>query len=153
LGKQYVVAAAVLVAHWRNRIVHPSSSKAKLRHEQKKILYENYLEIADKYRGLSVDCLLCHFEEGRPTLKDVSSLVAMTINLAREVDKSISSTLGKDDFDAWLVHLGLRDVIEKVTADTKPEKIVASIRRVFTSTAPTLLNGYEKYYLAPESSE
>lgn len=91
-------------------------------------------------------CLLCHFEEGRPTLKDVSSLIAMTINLARAVDAKISSDLDKNDLDAWLSHLGLDVDIERVRAETKPEKLSASIRRLFSSRAPILLSGYVKYH-------
>lgn len=145
LGDRYLVAAAVLVAHWRNRIVHPTS-KAKLTANEKKLLRESDLEIETKYKGLSVDCLLCHFEEHRPTLKDVSSLIAMIINLAREVDGKISSDLDKNDLDAWLGHLGLDRDIERITAETKPEKLKASIRRMFASKAPILLSGYDKYY-------
>jgi hypothetical protein len=145
VGDRYLVAAAVLVAHWRNRIVHPTS-KAKLTASEKKLLRESDLEIERKYRGLSVDCLLCHFEERRPTLKDVSSLIAMIINLAREVDGTVSSDLDKNDLDAWLSHLGLDSDIERITAETKPEKVTASIRRMFASKAPILLSGYDKYY-------
>jgi hypothetical protein len=148
VGDVYLVSSAVLVANWRNRIIHPSSN-ARMQSQQKNLLRNNDAEIADKYKGLSVDCLLCHFEEGRPTLKDVSSLIAMTINLAREVDRSISSTLSKDDLDAWLGYFELSDAIKKVVAETKPEKRVASVRRVFQTRAPLLLDGYEKYYVMP----
>jgi len=92
------------------------------------------------------DCLLCHFEEARPTLKDVSVLTAMTINLAREADKSLSSNLAKEDFDAWMEYFDLKDAIKKVEAETKPEKRAASIRRVFRARAHMLLEGYEEYY-------
>jgi hypothetical protein len=100
---------------------------------------------------LSVDCLLCHFEEGRPTLKDVSSLIAMAINLAMEVDRSISSTLSKEDFDSWLEYFELSGAIRKVVVETRPEKRAASVRRVFQARAPMLLGGYERYYTLPSS--
>jgi hypothetical protein len=74
--KEYLIPASVLAVHWRNRIVH-DSSRAKLTTQQKALLQKNEEVIAAKYRGLSVDCLLCHFEEARPTLKDVSTLIAM----------------------------------------------------------------------------
>lgn len=56
VGDRYVVAAAVLVAHWRNRIAHPNS-RAKLTNKQKKLLQESKSEIEKNYRGLSVDLL------------------------------------------------------------------------------------------------
>jgi hypothetical protein len=145
LGETYLVSAAVLICHWRNRIVHPSSG-AKLLAGQKRLLQESESEIAEKYRGLSVDCILCHFEEARPTLKDVSILIAMTINLAKETDKSLSSVLAKEDFDAWMEYFDLKAAIKKVEAETKPEKRASSIRRVFRARAPMLLKGYEEYY-------
>lgn len=145
LGETYLCSAAVLICHWRNRIVHPLSG-AKLISSHKKLLRENESEIAEKYKNLSVDCLLCHFEEKRPTLKDVTVLIAMTINLAREADRSLSSNLTKEDFDAWLEYFDVRDAIEKVEAESKPEKRAASIRRLFRTRAPMLLNGYDQYY-------
>jgi len=148
VGDTYLLSSAVLMAHWRNRIVH-AGSNARLQSNQKNILRNSDAEIAEKYKGLSVDCLLCHFEESRPTLKDVSSLIAMAINLAREVDRSISATLSKDDFDSWLRYLELSDAIKRVEAETKPEKRAASVRRVFQTRAPLLLDGYEKYYMTP----
>jgi hypothetical protein len=151
LGETYLLSGAVLICHWRNRIVHPSSG-AKLLSSQKKLLQENETEIAEKYKGLSVDCLLCHFEEGRPTLKDVSVLVAMTINLAREADKSLSSALTKEDFDAWMDYFDLNAAIKKVEAESKPEKRASSIRRIFQTRAPMLLTGYEEYYVIPLST-
>ena len=150
VGETYLVSSAVLVVHWRNRIVHPGSI-ARLQSSQKNLLRNNDAEIAEKYKRLSVDCLLCHFEEGRPTLKDVSSLIAMGINLAREVDRCTSSMLSKEDFDSWIEYFGLADAIKKVVAETKPEKRVASVRRVFQTRAPMLLDGYESYYTDPSS--
>lgn len=145
LGDHYLASSTTLLAHWRNRIVHPKSN-AKLDGTQKRALQQAEEEISDKYKGLKVDCLLCHFEEGRPTLKDVSSLIAMAINLSRLVDEKIASTLAKDDLDAWLSKLGLFDQIERVRSETKPDKIDAAIRRVFKTQAPALLGGYRKYY-------
>ncbi|WP_027579875.1 hypothetical protein [Bradyrhizobium sp. Ai1a-2] len=152
LGEKYLVSAVVLICHWRNRIVHPGSS-AKLLSNQKRLLQESEQEIAEKYKGVSVDCLLCHFEEARPTLKDVSVLIAMTINLAKETDKCLSSDLTKEDFDAWMEYFDLNSAIRKVEAETKPEKRAASIRRVFKSRARVLLDGYEQFYgeLCPAS--
>lgn len=145
VGENYLVAAAVLVCHWRNRIVHPSSG-AKLTAAQKNLLRGTEAEIAEKYKKLSVDCLLCHFEESRPTLKDVSVLIAMTINLARAADAAIASTLSKEDFDSWLAHFGLDNAIEKVRRETKPNNLCSSIRRVFQARAPMMLQGYEQFY-------
>jgi hypothetical protein len=148
LGENYLISAAVLLCNWRNRIVHPNSS-ARLLASQKKILRDHDAEIAEHYKGLSVDCLLCHFEEGRPTLKDVSVLIAMTINLAKEMDSALSTTLTKEDFDAWLAYFGLAEAIKKVETESKPATREHSIKRLFKARAPMLLHGFEEFYSAP----
>jgi hypothetical protein len=144
LGDNYLISAAVLLVHWRNRIVHRGSN-AKLQASQKKALQNHEAEIAKDYKNLSVDCLLCHFEEKRPTLKDISSLVAICLKLAREIDEALHINLSKPDLDAWLEHYGLVQIIDRVKADTKPEKRDASIRRVFQTHAPSLFESYIRH--------
>jgi hypothetical protein len=144
LGKDFLTVVPALITHWRNRIVH--SSNAKLSKSEKALLQDNEEEIAKTYKALKVDCLLCHFEEGRPTLKDVSCLIAMSIKLARRIDADIYRDLSKDDLDAWLEHYGLIELINNVRSETKPEKVSSSIERLFKSRGPLLLEPYNKYY-------
>lgn len=143
---EYLVAGAALLVHWRNRIVH-KSSKAKLLPKQKGCLRDNEQVIAEKYKSLSVDRLLSHFDEQRPTLKDVSSLIAMTINLARKLDQEICKSFEEDELDAWLTHYGISNLLEKVKAETSPEKLEESVRRVFQTHAPQLWEPYERIQL------
>jgi hypothetical protein len=141
----YLVPAAMLLVHWRNRVVH-ADSNAGLRHQEKQVLRKNEESIKEGYKNLSVDCLLCHFEEGRPTLKDISSLISMTINLAREIDLSIHAELTKEELDVWIEHYGLLPTIEKVRAETAPEKRWASTLRALKARAPKLLASYVRIY-------
>jgi hypothetical protein len=143
----HLVSGATLLIHWRNRVVH-AGSRARLSASDKTLLQESEAAIAEKYKGLNVDRLLAHFEEGRPTLKDVSSLIAISINLIRKLDSAVYHEFGKDDLDSWLDYYGLLDQIEKVKSDTKKEKIDASLRRLISSKAPMLLEPYSRYYLA-----
>lgn len=147
LGADYLIPAAVLLVHWRNRIVHRGSN-AKLDPKEKAALQTNEAEIAKNYKNLSVDCLLCHFEEGRPSLKDASSMISMCINLARKIDEALHTNLTKDDLDAWLDHYELLPKIERVKAETKPDKVEASIRRLFQAEAPRLYEEYLKHQTA-----
>ncbi len=145
VNDDYLVSAATLVVHWRNRIVH-DGSKAKLTPRQKAALRNSEQEISDRYARLSVDCLLCHFEEGRPSLKDVSSLIAMSINAARHADRGIHANLTKDELDAWLAHYGLVQKLARVRAESSPAKLDASIGRVFQAEAPLLRDAYRLHY-------
>lgn len=149
----YLIPAAVLLVHWRNRVVHPSSN-AKLAARQKRILLNNMDIISQEYRDLNVIRLLSHFDEQRPTLKDISCLIAMTINLARKIDRTIQSNLSKPELEAWLDHYELRPMLKKIEAETSPEKYKASVCRHFKSRAPYLLESYLLHYDpdAPQST-
>lgn len=145
LGKSFLVPGSMLLMHWRNRIIHRRSNAA-LNAKEKFLLRRSEEEIVAKYKNLSVDRLLCHFEEGRPTLKDVSSLIAMSINAARKADRIIQAPRDKDDLDALLNYYKLVPLLQRVAAETVPEKLTAALRRVFQANAPLLLESYFLHY-------
>lgn len=142
---EFLIAASALLVHWRNRIVH-ENSRARLGYKLKILLHQNEEEILSRYDNLSVDCLLCHFENGRPTLKDVTTLISMTIGLARRMDAKIHEFFTSDDLTVWLDHYGLTEQINKVVSSTKPEKRASAIRNVFRTHAPELLRSYEQFH-------
>jgi hypothetical protein len=144
LKNDYRISAVVLLVHWRNRIVHRGSN-SKLTQEQKFALQANEEKIANDYKRLSVDCLLCHFEERRPTLKDISSLISICLNVAWEVNESMHDSLSREDLDAWLIHYSLGSKIERIKRETRPEKLQSSIHRLFLSEAPRLYDAYQKF--------
>lgn len=141
----YLVPAVVLLVHWRNRIVH-ASSNAKLKHHERQALLKNRAIICDRYKGLDISELLRHFEAQRPTLKDASSLIAMTINLARKMDHAMQQNLSKEELDAWLDHYRIWPMLKKVKAETAPGKYRESVCRLFRSQAPYLLDAYRDHY-------
>ena len=141
----YLIPGVVLLVHWRNRIVHPNSDAA-LKPQQRKILLSNKDIIAERYRGLDISKLLDDFQKKRPTLKDVSSLIAMTINLARKIDRTMQQNITKDELDAWLDHYQMLPMLKKIKAETSPHKYRASICRLFMSRTPYLLDAYLVHY-------
>lgn len=147
---EILTAGAALLIHWRNRIVH-QNSRAKLSHKLKMLLHENEEEIRQNYDGISVDCLLCHFESGRPTLKDVTTLISMTISLAWRMDAKVHECFDEADLRAWLDHYGLAPLLNKVLSGTRSEKKVVAIRNVFRTHAPQLLSAYERIYPTGDS--
>lgn len=140
----YLITGAVLLIHWRNRVVHPRS-KAALTPGQEKNLRSSAEEIEASFAGLSVERLLKDFEAGLPTLKDVSSLIAMSIKMARAVDKA-ACNLSSDDLDILLDHYGLKPRISEIEAQTTPSKRHASIIRMLQSRAPGLVHAYSCLY-------
>jgi hypothetical protein len=149
---EFLVSGSALLIHWRNRIVH-ENSRAKLSHKLKMLLHENEEDILRRYDNLSIDCLLCHFENGRPTLKDVTTLISMTIGLAWRMDAKVHEYFDADDLQAWLDHYGISPLLKKVSSETKPEKRVSAIRNVFRTHAPQLLKSYEQIFLIDEAIE
>jgi hypothetical protein len=143
--KNYLIESVVLIIHWRNRIIHPSSTAA-LKTSERAVLFQNEEQIAVKYKNLSIVHLLAHFERDRATLKDVSSLISMTINMARCVDAVIFVAMTKADLDAWLSHYGLSSMINKVRSESAPDKLNAALERLFKSQAPNLLDSYKHFY-------
>lgn len=143
-SESYLIAGAALLIHWRNRVVHPRS-QASLAPQQEKKLRAASEEIEKNFAGLLVDRLLKDFETGQPTLKDVSSLIAMSIRMAREVDKAVSD-LSNDDLDVLLEYYGLKARIAEIEAQTTANKRHASVVRMLQSSAPGLVPAYSQLY-------
>lgn len=147
-SEDYLLAGASLLVHWRNRIVH--SSTARLTPTQRKALVAASQEIEQKFAGLSVERLLSDFERGLPTLKDVSSLISMTIRLARALDGS-ARDLTQADLDAMLDHYGLNARMAAVERSTTPAKCEASVLRLIQAQAPGLVEAYLSHRTATKS--
>lgn len=145
LGKEnYLVLGATLVVHWRNRVVHPRS-RASLTSAQRKALQRASGEIDEKFGGLSITRLLEDFDKGTPTLKEISSLIAMSIRMARALDKTLS-TLSSEDLECLLRYYGLDVRISELEAKTTPGKRPESILRMLQAEAPGLAEAYGRLH-------
>jgi len=111
----------LLLIHWRNKIIHRKSN-ASLTAAQVETLQNASDEIKENYKNLCVLKLLDDFERGLPTLKDVSSLIAMTINYVKRVESLIQEPRSKEDFESWLKHIDLFSAYERAqrVAASKP---------------------------------
>jgi len=147
--ENYLTISTILLLHWRNRITHKSS--ASLNKDQLKILMDSSIEISGKYCGLDVKQLVDDFESQSPSLKDVSSLIAMTINLARRFDRHIYQCNCADDVRAWISHYELDSKIAKVRGETTPAKFEDSVRRMFQTYAPQLEEPFFEFLFDPSS--
>src|SRR3546814_17261947 len=127
----------MLLLTWRKRIVH--NGGLKLPHHKKQILSKNEYLLAERYSGLDVDRLICHASEQRPTLKDASCLIAMSINLAKKLDAEIYARLTKDDVMAWLNHYGIIHLIQKVLRETPAGQYPQSRSEEHTSELQSLM--------------
>ncbi|WP_040433325.1 hypothetical protein [Chlorobium ferrooxidans] len=86
LKEVYWAPIVILLIHWRNRIVH-HSSKAKLSDNQEKILIDNQDKIRSNHANIDISETLAHFSERKITLKDASTIIAITIRFVRDIDE------------------------------------------------------------------
>jgi hypothetical protein len=148
----YLISGAKLLMHWRNRHVH-SSSNASLKHHELKALENGEERIAEKYSALEVDRLLIDFTSGQPSLKDASSLMAMTVRLIRRLDRCLYNCKSWADVQAWLKAYELDAEIEKVSRETAPDRRSASIRKLLHTRAPQLEHLYFEFQESPKAGE
>lgn len=145
LGKDdFLHVGACLLVHWRNRIVH-RRSKANLTAIQIDLLESNKATIQSEFSGLDTSKLLDDFHKGRPTLKDVSTMISFSIRFVRRLDKELGD-LSKNDLDQLLDIYGLAESIKKVERETSPHKLRDSIDRLLQTEAPGLVTSYHEHY-------
>lgn len=145
LTNNQLVLGPLLLIHWRNKIIH-KNSKAALTKAQKADFVNCREVLLKKYKNLCVDKLLKHYQYNQPTLKDVSSLVAMSINLVNELEGRTPEPRSYEDVVSWLNLLGLYEEFERIqrVAKNKPKPEV-TINNFFITSCPELRNSYELY--------
>ncbi|USX25007.1 hypothetical protein NHH73_20670 [Oxalobacteraceae bacterium OTU3CINTB1] len=141
---RFRTCCVMLLIHWRNRHVH-TDSNAELTHQEKQLVRTREERIRIAYAGLDVDRLFADFQINRPTLKEATTLIAMTIQEVRAMDVAVYECLKLADVQAWLDHYKLNERIKKIQRETKPEKQHDSILRMLQTHAPYLKPWYEKF--------
>ena len=141
--QNFLIEAVCLLIHWRNRIVHPKSKASLTKAQQRTLLAEEEL-IASEYANLSIKRLLEDFDSKKPTLKDVSSLISMTINLAKKIDHHMVPS-NREGVEAWLNHYNMGPKINKVIRESSPSKKEDSVRRLIRTELPQLEEAYFKF--------
>lgn len=142
---RFRTACVVLLIHWRNRHVHLDSN-AELTYQEKQLIHSRDDHIREAYAGLDVDQLFGDFKRNRPTLKEATTLIAMTIQEVRAMDEAVYVCSDATDVQAWLDHYKLTEKIDKILRESRPEKQRASILRMLVTHAPHLKPWYEKFF-------
>lgn len=138
------ICCVSLLIHWRNRHVHTDST-AELTHQEKQLVRAQEEDIRNAYAGLEIDRLFADFQTNRPTLKEATTLIAMTIQVVRAMDVAVYACDDLEDLQAWFDHYKLKERIDKIRRETKPEKQHDSILRMLQTHAPYLKPWYEKF--------
>ena len=146
VNQRYLTVAALLVTHWRNRIVHRDSHVQLTRSERQCLLTESE-SIRSKYKGIDVSRLLQDFESDTPTLKDVTVLLAMSVTFVRQIDSRLTPTTS-GDVRRWLeAEELLNDVLkfEKQSRNDGHSDPRRRARQYLLTKAPSLAEAYYKY--------
>ncbi|MCP1319424.1 hypothetical protein [Halomonas sp. 707B3] len=103
----------VLLVRWRNRVVH--SAKIGLAPLQKKILLEHEQVLKQRHAGIEIRKTLENFESSQITLKDFTTLIAITVRYVRALDEQLEPQLHTmQGFISRLEQRGLVEVFDNV---------------------------------------
>lgn len=134
--KEYWGPFVSLLIHWRNRIVHPASN-AKLNSVQEDKIRAHSLEIKNSHAQIDVEETLRHFHERSITLKDASTLIAITIRFARYLDNSLQlDSAAYLKIPYWLKHLNLEDQYEIICKSNGTEEKARRMRQFLKTHLP-----------------
>ncbi|KKY74707.1 hypothetical protein [Klebsiella michiganensis] len=92
----------VLLIRWRNKIVHDSSTD--LSSHYRTVLINHEAEIRENHAAISISETLDNFDSGRITLKDFSTLIAITIRFIRHIDDKLTPTISDVESFAAIIN-------------------------------------------------
>jgi hypothetical protein len=147
IENSYLYLGPLIVRDWRNRIIHRDSN-AELTKAERQELAANAETIRENYKGIDVERLLTDFKLNKPTLKEVTVLLAMSIKFARQVDALIPEITSSAGVRRWLESEGLTsDVLrlEKEAQNGGRTQPRARAKQLLLTKAPTLVTAYETY--------
>ena len=147
--EDFLLLGTLLLIHWRNRIVHPQST-ASLSSRQRDVLKNAAEEISRDFKNLDMEVLLTDFKDDNVTLKELSSLVAMSIRVCKRLDESFPVPQTVDALQSWLVALNLDAGLAhaRKTAQTDPKKFSAGETFLRTNCS-FLVDPYRRLFAKP----
>lgn len=135
----------LLTIHWRNRIIHRASNAGLTKREREKFIgMEQYLRT--EYKNLDPQRTLEDFAENKPSLKDVSSLVAMSIRFAKRLSELMPSPSSAEEVKEWIARLSLESDLDRVRrVGAAKGKEQQSVRIFLMTRCPCLVEPYFKF--------
>lgn len=141
--EDYWEPMVVLLVRWRNRVVH--NSQADLSALQRKKLMSNAEALAKNHANIDIEESLKNFNSNRITLKDFTTLIAITIRFVRSLDEQIEPKIRTlDGFKQRLQERDLTQTFKQVMSangeETRRRKFEAFLRTEFSA----LGDGFEE---------
>ncbi|MCJ8321447.1 MAG: hypothetical protein MJK12_17560 [Colwellia sp.] len=82
-----------LMCHWRNRIVHASTSKAQLSSSDRQYLESKSSDIYETFHHFDIKKTLADYEADKVTLKEATTLITFLIKCCRKIDEYYLSSI------------------------------------------------------------
>ncbi len=109
----YWTPMEVLLVRWRNKVVHNKATP--FEGDLEDILLENSLIITEAHAGIDISQTLKNYKTDKITLKDFSTLIAVTIKYVRHLDATLNpELLTSEDLFVQLQHKGLLKTYRQV---------------------------------------
>jgi len=126
----------VLLVRWRNLVVH--SSRTRLTIHQTNLLLKCAKNLQNNHAGIKIEQTLANFESGQITLKDFTTLIAVTIRYVRVLDEELEPRIHTiEGFEHRLKQRNLLKVFNQVMnsngEQTRRRKLSAFLKSEFSS--------------------
>ncbi|MCK5051081.1 MAG: hypothetical protein KAS53_05050 [Candidatus Cloacimonetes bacterium] len=136
----YWLPFVILLIRWRNKVVHNSSSK--LSPLFKKILTENSNIIKKRHAGINVYETIQNFAEQKITLKDFSTMIAVTIKFVRFLDKTLYPSISNPEvFISRIIDRKLVSIYKRIIGVNGLNKQKSKFKSFLSSTFPSIGEG------------
>lgn len=120
--KTYWIPCIVMLIRWRNKVVHRTSA-GQLTREEITILKNDSVELKDNHANIDIEQTILHFNANEITLKDITTLIAITIRFAREIDKQIFQSVNRIEIvESYVKRKKLSEIYNSI-AGIENEKI------------------------------
>ena len=138
--EEYWLPFVILLIRWRNKVVHNSSSNLSPLH--RKTILKNSIVINDRHAAIKVEETLNNFDEQKITLKDFSTMMAITIRFVRHIDCELKPTVAeKESFKNQILERGLESVFKRVIGVNGEEKQKSKFRAFINSNFTSIGDG------------
>lgn len=135
-AQPYWWPTVVLLIRWRNKVVH--NSRSELSVHQKNLLLKNSEDLRKNHAGINISTTLQNFESGQITLKDFTTLIAITIRYVRALDEQLEPSIRS--IDGFIARLKQRDLVKHFNNvinsngdATRQRKLEAFLRTEFST--------------------
>ncbi|MCL6272234.1 hypothetical protein M3P05_20135 [Sansalvadorimonas sp. 2012CJ34-2] len=123
-----------LMCHWRNRIVHASTSKAQLSSSDRKYLEEKSSDIYNHFHHFDVIKTLSDYEADKVTLKEATTLITFLIKCCRKIDEYYFSSINQLSTEYFVKTLETDEQLIKIAKQQESSKRQRQIARYIKVT-------------------